>query len=430
MTTVHLDEITPEAMAVIEARRRAPPIAGPARSRRSGDLSVPCALIQGVPARIDPDAAAAFMRENGFDPEIPYPGSGVKWPCICRTCGKLVEPRYATVKRGIGCRVCAGQAVDPAEAADLMRRRGLEPDGPFPGSVKPWKYTCVARGHTDTTTYHSVKSQGAGCRKCGQERNAAAQRLDRAEADAVMRAAGFEPTAPYVSSRAPRACICQTCKEAVHRSHDNIKQGFGCPVCARHATSERQRGVPRPGVNDWRRIMPEAAERVMRAARLEPQEPFTDSAAPWRCLCLDCGRKSKPSHHSVSSKNSRCRYCARNMPTEALVYVMEHPHMNAVKVGVCGLRPGDPRRRTRILVRRGRWRLVWQLQRDVETAYRIEAEVLRHLRDEQGLAPFLTPELMPYGGYTETFDADLITVTVLRRLVERAAVHKKSPAGR
>ncbi|MFF5447565.1 RNA polymerase sigma factor [Streptomyces sp. NPDC012888] len=124
---------------------------------------------------ISPEEAADVMRKAGFEPLEPYPGSNAKWRCRCITCGKEVLPRYGTARKGHGCRYCAGQVVDPEAAATVMRERGLEPIGAYPGATKKWAYTCLTCGHEGATTYHSAKSQASGCIMCGRQQAGARQ---------------------------------------------------------------------------------------------------------------------------------------------------------------------------------------------------------------------------------------------------------------
>ncbi|MEV0322539.1 RNA polymerase sigma factor [Streptomyces sp. NPDC050658] len=273
-----------------------------------------------------PKEATALMREAGFEPLEPYPGANTKWRCRCISCGNEVFPRYGTAKKGHGCRFCAGQVVRPQAAAALMRERGLEPIGAYPGATKKWAYTCTVCGHEGVTTYHSVKSQGSGCIRCGRHRAAAAQRLSPSAASAVMQKAGYEPLEDYPGSGAPWRCQCTTCGTEAMPTYDNVMAGNRCGICAHGRRAESQRGkAPWAAINS-QRINPESAVQVMVAARFRPLEPFTSSATPWRCECLVCGLESSPSYHSVNSKNTRCRYCQRRSidPQRALKVMREH----------------------------------------------------------------------------------------------------------
>jgi hypothetical protein len=65
---------------------------------------------------------------------------GEPWMCLCGGCGARVQMRLANVRKGNqrGCRHCAANArVLPEAAAALMRDAGYQPDGPYPGAAKP-----------------------------------------------------------------------------------------------------------------------------------------------------------------------------------------------------------------------------------------------------------------------------------------------------
>jgi hypothetical protein len=54
---------------------------------------------------------------------------------------------------------------------------------------------------------------------------------------------------------------------------------------------------------------PEAAIATMRAAGLEPLEPYVRAINPWRCRCLVCGSEVSPSYNAVQ-QGKGCRVCA------------------------------------------------------------------------------------------------------------------------
>ncbi|MFJ6934623.1 RNA polymerase sigma factor [Streptomyces globosus] len=199
---------------------------------------------------VSPDEAAAVMRKAGFEPLEPYPGSNARWRCRCITCSKEVMPRYGTAKKGHGCRYCAGQVVSPEAALTVMRERGLEPIGAYPGATKKWAYTCLTCGHEGITTYHSVKSQASGCIVCGRHQAGARQRLSRAAAASVMRHGGYEPLEDYPGSGAPWRCQCTTCGVVATPTYDNVKSGHRCSTCARTRQAAEQQGrAPWPAID-------------------------------------------------------------------------------------------------------------------------------------------------------------------------------------
>ena len=54
---------------------------------------------------------------------------------------------------------------------------------------------------------------------------------------------------------------------------------------------------------------PKVAEAVMAKAGLKPLEPYTKSAAKWKCLHIACGEIVYPSHHSIKKGNGGCKPC-------------------------------------------------------------------------------------------------------------------------
>ena len=106
------------------------------------------------------------MRERGAEPLVPYPGSTTPWPCRCLRCGKKIAPRYCDIGEHSPCKYCVGAAVDPDEAAELMRERGAEPLVPYPGSTTPWPCRCLRCGKKIAPRYHGVVSGRGPCKFC------------------------------------------------------------------------------------------------------------------------------------------------------------------------------------------------------------------------------------------------------------------------
>ena len=67
-------------------------------------------------------------------------------------------------------------------------------------------------------------------------------------------------------------------------------------------------------------VHPADAEALMRAAGAEPLEPYQSKDAPWHCRCMTCGREITPSYGNIRRGQSPCVYCARRTtdPAEAL----------------------------------------------------------------------------------------------------------------
>lgn len=97
-----------------------------------------------------------------------------------------------------------------------------------------------------------------------------------------------------------------------------------------------------------------------------------------------------------------------------ILYIVYHPQYNAIKIGI-----GDISGKRFKSHRAKGWELVayWYFQ-DRRGARRVESIVLQTLRDKYG--HFLDKRDMPYGGYTETFNAKKIKKKNLIRIVNNA----------
>ena len=141
----------------------------------------------------------------------------------------------------------------------------------------------------------------------------------------------------------------------------------------------------------------------MRAAQLEPLEPYPGTAVPWRCRCLKCDREVTPRRHAIMKGQGGCKYCAptgldRTAP--GILYLMRHDEFHCLKIGVSSTASRIDR------VERHRefgWRVLYRWDTEnaglAETA---ETLILAMWRQEIGAPAAMTPADMPQGGYSET----------------------------
>ena len=416
---------------------------------------------------LDGDQAREVMLAAGVKPAEPYSGAGQPWRCRCLTCGREVNPRYTDVSGGhAGCKWCAWKAagadrrVRHQDAATVMIGRGLEPLEPYPGSHTRWRCRCIKCGAEVMPTYNNIKQGWGGCRTCSNAESSARQRGPEADADADMRAAGFEPLEPFRNVMAPWLSQCRTCGKLVSPLLNNVRRGARCKWCAKCAVDPQHavkvmrsagldpltmypgRNFPWPcrcercgrtvsprygavcaGVgcrycNDTA-IKPDAAEAAMRAVGLEPLEVYPGSLRPWKCRCLKCGRTVMPCYSTIQRGGGGCRWCANSgfkSGEDAVVYLITHPAIGAVKIGITdteGSRVNKHRKRG--------WEVLATVNVPGQVALAIEAEILNWWRVDLGLGPYLSRQEMPQGGWTETVDSMEIDVaSTIRRITTLA----------
>jgi hypothetical protein len=215
-------------------------------------LSNPCGYCSR--AFVDPQDAVDLMLEAGLKPLVPYPGARPKWKCRCMRCGMLTYPHYQSVKAGGGgCINCsrsnvkkmpnfsrykkgtATRTLNEDQAISRMRRAGVEPVTPYPGSnALPWLSKCIRCGSLVNSSFvTSTDERGnGGCSNCAAIGRAAAQRIAPRDAKRMMIAAGAKPLEPYKNGATPWLCECLKCGRKVRPKLSVVNQGnTPCPVC-------------------------------------------------------------------------------------------------------------------------------------------------------------------------------------------------------
>lgn len=394
--------------------------------------------------KLDPADAIAQARSIGLEPLEPFPGTRNKWRLICMTCESIWVKGWGQVREGYGCAACSGAYVSPEQADEDFLTAGFTPQSPYISARNLRLVTCNECGHqlrvsreqalggrqcpycsgrrahpdeavkelqeagfTPREPFHSIDAiwvaecntchktvgtrlrsirRGAGCIYCAQ------RKVDAEDAIAIMREAGLEPLEPYPGGRAPWLSQCNQCGKTVSPTLTRIKSGGarGCAYCSN------------------RRLDAEDAVAIARAVGLEPLEPYRSTHTPWLCKCLNCGKEPSPQLTSLQ-RGSGCKYCAPyglDLTKPATLYIISHNELRALKVGIAQ----HDSTRLNIHTRYG-WAIEWthQLPTGMD-ATRHEQALLKWLREELEVDPFLTEEDMPQGGWTETASTDEVTV--------------------
>jgi len=339
--------------------------------RNNGGGCRKCGLKKASKARRgNEQEAIEFMKKSGALPLEPYLGSKKPWRCKCLTCKKVITPTLGNVKNNgtHPCAYCSKKKVHPDDAVKLMKKAGLEPLVPYPGSNKKWKCKHTKCGEIVYPMHSWIVAGSGGCIKCGHIKTKEKQIFSDKDARLLFLNNGLDPQIPYPGAGKPWKSRCNKCKQIVSPTYNSIKSGTGCGVCAGKIVppeqaialmkeSKLEPLVPYPGgKTSWkcrclrcnREVFPKYADirngdggckycgghyvdpnvafQVMTAKGVTPQEPYTGNAKKWHCICNTCGRNVYPSWNVVQNGSSPCAYCARRKvdPEEARIAMQKH----------------------------------------------------------------------------------------------------------
>lgn len=121
-----------------------------------------------------PKAAADYhklAKLRGFQwlgPPVPNTSTSTEWQCPL---GHTWMARYANIRSGRGCPVCAGKRIDfQSECESIRRDFGVECTGALPRRVTDKAVWKCPRGHTWSAEFRHIRN-GVGCPHCsGQAR--------------------------------------------------------------------------------------------------------------------------------------------------------------------------------------------------------------------------------------------------------------------
>ena len=164
----------------------------------------------------------------------------------------------------------------------------------------------------------------------------------------------------------------------------------------------------------------------MLSAGLTPLEVYERADKPWNCTCNKCKKLVTPTYTSVRVGQGGCKYCAEkgldyNEP--AFLYLMTHKLFNAHKIGI-----GNHKTRNNRIDehKRNGWILIDCTDFPTgDDAYVVEQAVMKWLRIEKKLPPYLSQAEMPQRGWTETVDASEIDLPTIWAKVEELSRVKR-----
>lgn len=357
------------------------------------------------PKKLTEEQAVQIMLDAGLRPLVPYVNTKTLWESLCLKCHKVTSPTLGNVRNTkIPCIYCSGQKVDPNDAKKVMEEANLIPLEPFPNATSKWMCKCVKCGETVYPVYTYIKQGQGGCVHCGREATAKSHRYTHEMTVDTMKKADLEPLEEYKSSDAPWKCRCLKCERVVFPSFSNVSNGHkGCAFCSGNA------------------VHPEDAVKIMLESGYEPLEPYpAHNKTKWKSRHIQCGTVVYPYYNTIQNRKSGCSVCAEyglKLEDPAYVYIMIHDEFRSVKVGISNNKAKPNRIKSH--ASNG-----WKLHKQIDLpngaiATDIEAKTFYWIRRELGLGVHLTKEMMKSGGYSETVDAEEISVLQIDRYIKK-----------
>ena len=421
---------------------------------------------------MDDEIASKNVIKLGFKPIERYKGSNIPWKMIHLKCGNTVTPTYSSVTRkskGLGCSFCGGsRPISKRDAFEYFRSRGLEPTGDYSNSTSNVQCIHLECGKVLSLSYSRLSNNENACKFCAG--------LTNSEEDALktIMSYGFSPLEKFPGSSKKwkvRHNICGNDKSLIftrmkrslvtkgnyvgclictgNKKHTNAEvraflktKGFrmlgnyvdsGTPINAIHITCGKKamptynalrRGRVNCGYCSGKHVEPLDAIKFMKANGYIPQEEYTYSTSPWKCIHKKCGNITKPTYNNIKRGLGGCRFCASwgiDFTKKTVLYLISHPKLSAHKIGINNFDSG----RLEKHLKNGWIVYKTKLFSGGLPAYEVEQSILEWLRNECDFQMYLLPKQMPQGGHTETVDASEIDLPTIWAKVEELSKVKK-----
>jgi hypothetical protein len=291
--------------------------------------------------------------------------------------------------------------LDPKDAADFMLSHGWKTLVPYPGTNQPWRALHLPCGSEGSPRMHHIQAGRVGCVPCGHLKTINAQRHDSEYAISIMRENNWDPVEPYVNNKHFWKSVCLTCGMESAPQFGNVIAGIShCGYCSGNKVDKNE------------------AFKIMINAGLEPQEEYPGAGKPWESKCMKCESLTYPRFADVKY-GVRCSTCSDtgiNFSEPSYFYIMSNQEFQSIKVGISNNESNSNR------IKRHQ-KFGWELNKKYlfqtgKEAADIENSVLYWLRKVKKLNPHLSKEMMPSGGFSETVDANEISVLEIEKFVK------------
>jgi hypothetical protein len=419
--------------------------------------------------KLDPRVAEKVMLKAGLKPLEPYVNSGTKWKCKCLNCGGIVFPRYSSIKNGFGgCLECGltkmklKQRTPEKEVMQVMKKAGFQPLEPYKNANSKWKCKCLKCGKSVSITYGNIRNGNSGrkqccssvaviskhdaikkfaaqgfillqpyttssaslkvrCKKCQKISKRSYQSLqvrgkkprcvwcanlrkDPVEVVQFMKENGFKPTTSYKGANESWRCLCLKCKKIVKTSYASVRDGRGCGYCKKNI------------------IDPKDARKNMISWGYKPLEPYKGTHENWKSMHIPCKNIVNPQYAQLKQMMGGCRHCAEwgfQYDKESYLYLITHKKLGAHKIGLGNIAKKLKADRLHRLKIEG-WEVsrVWNFN-EGKKALMFEKQIFRILRKDLKLPIFLSKDQIRNEGYSETIDADSITLSELEMIIKK-----------
>jgi hypothetical protein len=367
--------------------------------------------------RIPEKKAVAIMLKAGVKPLEPYTNALARWKCQCLTCGHIGYPSFNMVNYGQGgCRPCSyiktglASRITEKDAKIRLKKQKLKLIGKYKWVDKRtyFKIQCSICKQVSETNWDTLgkKGRNIGCQSCSRSKASFQQVSDDMHRN-LLAEHNLEPIGKYTGNQDLTIVKCLICmkRKKIRRSFlmARKKKMQGCMTCSGAKIAD-----------------PKKIERIMKKAKLIPLVPYSGGHKKWKCECAKCGETVYPEFNSVLSGQGGCIFCAEigfNYKKPAIVYVISHHQMNAIKIGITNIDSKPDRLKQ---FQQYGWEIHkrYDFQKGIN-AFKVEKDVFNWIRKDLNLTQHLTVEQMPRTrGETETVSADSITVLEIRKKIE------------
>lgn len=311
---------------------------------RSGHACPSCAVQRQLEARrhAAESVARRLAKARGgrlLSPMTEYKTGKSRLLWQCNSCETKWRASISTLRSGgTWCPTCGRNKASRARRLGLAecQRTAAENGGrcvskTYAGVHSPMTWECGVCGYRWRTPLNCIRHGQSWCAKCARKRAGLARRCGIEECHKIARTKGFRClSTAYENSQTKLRWCCRNCRHTWEASLNNIKNGKGCPTCARRTAWDKRRKDPRwsPTVllARLKAVVKSRGGRLLTPKYVGAKHKLTFS-------CGNCGYKWKTVASSVL-RGSWCRTCGAKKAASSHRLSLNEVAVAARKLGV------------------------------------------------------------------------------------------------
>ncbi len=266
-----------------------------------------------------------FKKSNAASNDIEivgqYKTNTTPIACVCRVCGYRWSPTPKSLLTNHGCPKCARNIrLSHEEFVNLLKTHNpnaasIELLGSYQSMSQKIKCRCSVCSYEWNARCGDLIYSKSGCPRCSGNINFSHTRFVMDVQSHNPHAKDIEFLSTYIGSTKRVNCKCRICGHEWSPLASSLRQGTGCPECAKKSLAitsrEQLKSLPKQTPDSHSTFLAKFQEKNPHSNQIEIIGQYTGSRQQIRCKCKKCNTEWEPTAASLLS-GTGCPKCSHS----------------------------------------------------------------------------------------------------------------------